>query len=240
MFRKFYRLGYSVAKQIFISVIFVSMLQEANAAVVVFDDKGDFLSSTGATSATGPLPNLGLVSSPVNLGDLILTAGPPATNTVFVGASGLSSVSDWTTRLPGNDIAFGFENLNLDLPSASFSFGFDFVEPQNDPNVFAPFVDSTFTVTLKDSGAFVDEFTFNAPNDTAAFVGVFSDIAFDRVEIRETIGAAENEFFGEFFVGNTAPTNSVPEPSSIIGLGGLTIFGFVTGLKRKLAKTKKK
>jgi hypothetical protein len=45
----------------------------------------------------------------------------------------------------------------------------------------------------------VREFEFNAPNDTAAFIGVATATAFDRVEIREIVGYSENEYFGEFY-----------------------------------------
>ena len=51
-----------------------------------------------------------------------------------------------------------------------------------------------------------------------AFVGVWSDQPFDRIAIRETFGTDDNEFYGEFFTGATAP---VPEP----GAGGLGARG---------------
>ena len=73
---------------------------------------------------------------------------------------------------------------------------------------------------------------FNAPNDTAAFAGVWSDAAFDRVEIRETTGAIENEFFGQFYTGTTP----IPEPATLTLFGtGLALIGLALRRRRKAA-----
>ena len=189
----------------------------SQAALILFSDKTDFLAETGASDATGPglLPDLGSVGlAPVVLGDVTLQSA--SGNSLFVGTSGSAVVNDdWTLRLPGPDIAIsGFEHLDVsvNLASPAFSFGFDFVEPELDPNVNAAFAESTFTVTLLSGGMFVDSFLFSRPNDSAEFVGVWSTAAFDGIEIRETTGGIENEFFGEFYAG----TQRVPEPASIL------------------------
>jgi hypothetical protein len=190
----------------------------AHAAIVTFGDKAAFLSATGATSATGTIPNLGnqgLV--PVVLGDVTLQS---ASGNLFIGTLGVASTNDWTTRLAGNDIAISdIENLDVtvNLLSPTYAFGFDFVEPENDPNVNGPFVDSTFEVRLFDGVTLVDSFTFNAPNDVAAFVGAWGNTAFDNVQVREITGDIGNEFFGEFYAGSTA----LPEPSSFMVFAGL-------------------
>ncbi|MFQ5600602.1 MAG: hypothetical protein ACE5G2_08610 [Candidatus Krumholzibacteriia bacterium] len=172
----------------------IGLPSAAAGEVIVFDSKSEFLAATGATSATGPLP---------------LVPGQPATITVgaitFQGPT--MQMREWSARLPGNELAIdGIENFNviLNLTSPVFALGFDFVEPESDPFVNAPFVDSTFEVSLFNGAQPVDSFTFNAPNDVAAFVGGWGAASFDRVEIREIIGANENEFFGEFFTGTTA------------------------------------
>ena len=200
----------------------------SNATIITFDDKSSFLSSTGAINATGALPDLGLIAGGAgasqSVGSVTFSITPPSSQ-LYMGTSGTVGVTnnDWTTRLAGADIAISdIENLNVDLSGSIFSFGFDFVEPENDPNVNAFFIDSTFIVTLLDGLSFVDSFTFNAVNDTAAFIGVWSDTIFDRVEIRETIGGIDNEFFGQFYTGTAAL--EVPEPATF-ALMGLGLFG---------------
>lgn len=205
----------------------------AHATIVTFDDKSAFLASTAATSATGALPDFGLIAggagATLSVGSVTLSITPPASQ-LYVGTSGTVGVidNDWTTKLAGADIAISdIENLNADLSSSVFSLGFDFVEPENDPNVNAIFIDSTFTVTLLNGLSVVDSFTFNAVNDTAAFVGVWSDTLFDGVEIRETVGGIDNEFYGQFYTGTTALNVSVPEPATLTLLGlGLLGLGF--------------
>lgn len=204
-----------------------------HAGILVFDDRADFLNRTSAQSVTGTLPNLGEVTGgSIQLGSATISLGPSATR-LFVGTNNISGLpipanNDWTARLPGNDIAItGLENLNVGLGNDVFSFGFDFVEPQSDPNVGA-FVDSTFSVRLLDDGIEVGAFSYNAPNDTAAFVGVWSMAAFDSVEIRETTGGVENEFFGEFYAGTAA----VPEPMSAACLGSLALLGMLRRRRR--------
>ena len=77
---------------------------------------------------------------------------------------------------------------------------------------------------VKNGATSLFSFTFNAPNDTAAFVGVAGATLFDRVEIRETVGTDDNEFYGRVYAG----TQAIPEPSSLIsaalGLAGLAEY----------------
>ena len=61
-------------------------------------------------------------------------------------------------------------------------------------------------------------------DNLAVFWGVHTDYAFDAVEIRETIGSADNEIFGTFYTGTTP----VPLPAAAwLLLSGLAGFGFV-------------
>lgn len=188
----------------------------ANAAFVTFDDKASFLAATGATSATGPLPNLGRippgdVTASQTVGDVTFTISSPST-ALFFGRAGLSAPAEWTTLLPGQAIAISnAENLNADLAGPVFALGFDFVEPSATSCFFAVCTDSTFTVTLKSGGSILHAFNFNAADDVAAFVGVWSSASFDRVEIRDITGTLDDEFFGEFYTGFTP----VPIPAAL-------------------------
>jgi hypothetical protein len=190
---------------ILLGSITLANIQPAYAVTMIetFDDKTAFTTSTGATSV-GAMPNVGLVAGGASafqvVGSANFTISAPST-ALFVGMGG---GSDWTTRTAGHDIAIsGTENLNVNFTAPVFSAGFEFVEPEFDPNVNAPFAESTFNVTLKNGATTVDSFLFSAPNDVLYFVGVWSNDPFDRMEIVETIGDSENEFFGEFFTGDT-------------------------------------
>ncbi|HYL65701.1 MAG TPA: hypothetical protein VEU72_00955 [Nitrosopumilaceae archaeon] len=186
----------------------------ANPTISTFNDKTTFLTATGATPATGPLPDLGRIpggaAASQTVGSATFSIAAPSSE-LFIGTSGVGGITnnDWTLRLPGPDIAISdVENLNIDLASPVFSLGFDFVKPQTDPNINAPFGPSVFTITLKNGATFVDSFTVTSPSaafptDSADFVGVSSDTAFNRVEIRETTGGIDNEFFGQVYTGTT-------------------------------------
>ncbi len=189
----------------------------ANAGIISINDKAGFLATTGATSATGAIPITGGSLASLTVGSVTFSQ---------VAANSLNFTIDWTTRIAGNQFAInGLEDLDVDFGGDVFSFGFDFVEPENDPFVNAPFVDSTFEISLCDDGLCFETLQFSVANDIAAFVGVISALAFDQVLIREIIGGVENEFFGEFYTSNT-PVSEIPLPLAaplfLMGLAGLS------------------
>ena len=180
----------------------------AQAGISVYNDQAAFLSATGASSATGALPSL---------------TGSRNVYGFWVGGLGAYQPSDWTTLLPGHEIAINHvENLDVVFDAPVFSAGFGFAEPGPQPpangsspyanNASYPFADSTFTVTLKAGASVVGAFSFNAPDETGSFVGVWSHLAFDRMDIRETVGGIEDDYFGEFYSGAVAMP--VPEPGT--------------------------
>lgn len=196
----------------------------AEANLATFSNQATFLSATGATSATGALPSLGLQYS-VQIGSVTFADANNGWG-FYVGAG------DWTTLLAGNEIAVNHaENIDVAFSTPVYSAGFDFAEPgalsasspyANDATY--PYIDSVFTVTLKNNSTPVGAFTFNAPDEVAGFVGVWSGAAFNRMEIRETTGGIEDDYFGQFYTGNAAP---VPEPETYaLMLAGLGLVGF--------------
>ncbi len=217
-------------KRPFAIPLMLGLSATTQASITTFNDLSIFLASTNAT-ATAPLPNTGLLpgsaSQSQTVGDLTFSITAPS-NGLFMGTAGsVIAPAPWTTRLTGNQIGISdIENLNIDLLNPVNAFGFEFVEPEFDPNVNQVFVDSTFEVTLFGGGSFVESFIFNAENDIAAFVGVSSDVAFNRVEIREIIGGTENEFFGQFY------TSPVPVPAAV--------WFFATGLLGLFSLTRKR
>jgi len=214
------------------------------ATVVIFDDKSAFLSSTGATNASGPIPPLGsgppppLGFLPANTPKTLRSVTFSATAGLWFGVVGEPEIN-WTRLLPGHEIAVnGVERLDVSLAAPVFSYGFDFVEPQFGPNINAPFVDSTFTVSLFSDATPVGAFMFNAPNDIAAFVGVWTDMQFNKVQIREIIGGIENEFFGMVYTGDRPYTGvaHAPIPAALpLFLTALAGLGFVGWRKKRAA-----
>ena len=196
---------------------------QAHASMAVYSDKAAYLAATGATLATTPYPNTG------NSSHLGLSSGSVSFTAVAESSytTGYLYFGDWSARLPGNEISINaFEDLDVAFAAPVHAFGFDFVEPQFDPNIGDTFQDSTFTVTLRQGTTAVGSFTFNAPNDVAAFVGASNTLAFNNVQIRETIGGVEDEFFGQFYTAATTPSPTpMPEPATptllLAGLAGI-------------------
>jgi hypothetical protein len=200
----------------------------ADAALITFSNKGAFLGATGASSATGPLPDAGAVAAGFTVGSASFTT---LSGQLFIGTGGLfpAQVTDWSASLPGNDIAISdVESFRVDLASPVYSFGFDFFEPNVHStsfpvtdDCFAPCTDSTFSVNLYSGATLLGSFNYNAPDGVASFVGAWTDFAFNRVEIIETVGSLDDEYWGEFYTG----TEPVPEPGTmgLLGLGLLAL-----------------
>jgi hypothetical protein len=179
-----------------------AQLFQTPAGTVVYFDKAAYLNATGPLTVVS-LPAIGPVTSPKSIGPLTFSATLPS-KLVFGCTSG-----DGSSLLPGNELGLSdLETFQVAFPPTR-EFGFDFVEPTgagingsctgtgcNWPTC----TDTTFVVTLRLGGAFVDMFSFNAPDDQAAFVGWLSPYAFDRVEFVDGTNTIDNEFWGSFYV----------------------------------------
>jgi PEP-CTERM motif len=193
----------------------------SEAVLIQYSSKALFLADTGATSATGPLPNIGNAGLTETVGAVTFDS---LSSTLFFGTLGTGVGAQWSTVLPGNELAIsGPESFEIAVPGPIYSLGFDFIEP-NVSDVAtdgcnAPCFDSTFEVTLLSGGVAIPgaSFSFNGPDATAWFVGVWTDFAFDGARIVDSTGTIDNEFWGEFYTGTES---AVPEPGTLLLLGG--------------------
>lgn len=184
-----------------------------------------FQAETGAL-ATTPIPALsGNYQSfqSLTLGPLTFTRGPNSTGMQFGGNSGVGF--DWSSLLAGNEIAVnGVEDIDIDIASPVYSFGFYFHEPSlpgsgTDKCDVAQCIDSTFRITLKSGSTVVGSFEFNATDDAAFFVGMLTDVPFSRVEIRDLGGSVDDEFFGQFFLGSERKDSALGSRSVTVTSG---------------------
>ncbi len=178
----------------------------------VFTDQAAFLAATGATNATGPLPDLGLVSS-ATVGSITFSVAPGG-DYLAIGASGTPAEPDWTALLDGHDIALGYENLQLDADTPVYALGIEFAQPDATmPSWGGTPVDSTFEISLWDGATLVGQVQLaSLPVDVASFLGVWSAAAFTTVtiiDVTETSFIDDNEYFGQAWTGD------VPAPPRI-------------------------
>jgi hypothetical protein len=196
-------------------VLTSALAPSANADdVKLYFNKEAFIADTGASSATGPLPDVGIildadVDPPVSsytLGSVTfgLTLG---SDNVFMGAAGTTTEPDWYPPTPGNDMAFGWERFQVSTSGPVYSFGFDIVEPDvTMPDFGGTPEESTYEFLLFNGTLHVGTVLFDGtkiPNDVQTFIGVWSDKPFDRVVINDLSGSDDDEFLGEFYTGTT-------------------------------------
>ena len=205
------------------------------ANVQSYSDKATFLNSSAAIDATGPLPATAIGT----------TFGTLAVGSVTFYAPRWV-IGEYTLTLPGNEIGIsigtgntlGGNNDGIDTTFVApvYSAGFDFMEPIASGGAdgfgcnVVPCLDSNFQITLRNGAATIASFSFNAPNDVSTFVGVWSDTAFTRMEIRETVGTDDNEYYGRFYTG--AIPMPVPEPSMFVLLG-LGVIGLASRFRQR-------
>ena len=195
----------------------------AFASAIIYNNEATFVAATSATLHPLPVGPNGtyIQSNTITTTDAALTLGATL--------AGPNLISNWeafpgsVSHLPGPDLAIsGVENLNANVAFGSdrYAFGFGFYEPSGNATITgcnAPCLESTFTITLFNNLAAVSApFVLTPSNNTALFWGVHTDFAFDAVQIRETVGGIDNEFFGTFYTGRVA---AAPEPATLLLLG---------------------
>jgi hypothetical protein len=193
----------------------VALGTPSEATLITYSNQAAFLSDTGAASATGALPDVGPVAPGFTVGSVSFTS---LSGQFFVGIP----PNDWSSLIPGPDIAIsGVESFRVDLAAPVYSLGFDFHEPTHNTGTypdscFAPCFDSTFEVTLLSGGVAIPgaSFLYNAPDDVLAFVGVWTDFAFDGARIIDVTNTIDDEYWGEFYSGTRSA--ATPEPGLLL------------------------
>jgi hypothetical protein len=204
----------------------------AEASTIVYSNFSAFVGATGATSATGPLPCAPSAGASLTVGSVTFGLGPGAAGMEF-GASGCNP-DFWSSLISGQDLAVSaVESITATFSSLVYSAGFEFHEPSSggattDTCFVAVCTDSTFNVELFNGSTSVGTFTFNAPDDVLAFIGVSSTVAFNRMAITELTGTIDDEYWGQFY--SSARPAQVPEPSTLLLLSA----GFIAIGARRL------
>lgn len=225
----------------FLATLFVTLFSlPASAAVFHLNDASTYNAIASDASAIS-LPNLGApVSNQFDAGGL--TFGTTAPLGIL---SGTGAQAQWSTLLNGPEIAIsGREDFGLagnNLKSLSFEIHEPTVNGSQTnftDTCNAPCVNSAFRVSVFANGSQLNviEFGLGAAGPLT-FLGITSDVAFDTVIIREVVGTADNEFFGNFTVSRFDTPATVPLPASIsLGmLGLLSLAGIRCWKKRLLA-----
>ncbi len=125
--RRFPKLASLISVAAALVVLSASAPRASAAQIKTYDDRSAFLAETGGGSATGALPDLGLVTS-ATVGSVTFGLAPGGDN-IAIGAVGTLAAPDWYAPLPGNDIALGFENLSATLATPVYALGWEFAQP---------------------------------------------------------------------------------------------------------------
>ena len=201
---------------------------EAVAATVTYTNQADFIAQTGSTLLT--LPNRTSayvttitgqleVAAAVRSGTNALLSGPQ----LYFGDPGFSLRQNFVAKS-------GNEDFDLAPLQTIYALGFTLFETTSTASVNGCnglCAESTFVITLFSGDTAITSLTVQPVNNRFEFYGFHSSTAITRAEIREAVGTADNEFFGEFRIGTTplASPSPVPLPATawllLSGLGGL-------------------
>ena len=170
---------------------------------LLFTDRERFLSATGASVASAPYSVVNQPPEPFQSGQVTFDAIAPSS----------LNFADWPADFPDdNDIELAINDKeDLDIAMAegfTFAMGIDFDDASGGSTP------STFDVTVKAGDTTIGQLQFQTDQLPAQnYIGVWAQAPFDRLEIRETTTANENEFFG------TVSTSQQPLPPPIFADG---------------------
>lgn len=228
-----------------VAVVLATMAAPAHAATLeTFGTRASFLAATGAISATGALlpltPNFTKEPGDRKVGHVTFNApgwGIYKFSTLLAAVEEGGSLG--ISQGASDSGSYYNDGINATFDSLVFSAGYSFHEPTKAALIDGcngACVNSEWVIRLKNGSTTVGQVPWIFPKDTATFFGVSSDVAFNRMEIREVVGTDDNEFYGQFYSAG-APVAAVPEPAttSLLGVGLLGIAFWVQRRRKPAA-----
>jgi len=170
---------------------------------VFFTDRERFLGATGATAASAPYSAVSRPPEPFQSGQVTFDAIAPSS--LVFGNFPADFPADNDIELAINDK----EDIDIAMADGfTFAMGIDFDDASGGDTP------STFDVTVKAGDTTLGRFWFRTDQlPDQDYLGVWAQAPFDRLEIRETTTANENEYFG------TVSTSQQPLPPPIFADG---------------------
>jgi hypothetical protein len=168
------------------------------AGPLLFTDREEFLNATGANVASAPYSAVNQPPEPFPSGQITFDAIAPSS--LNFGNSPADFPDDNDIELAINDK----EDLDIAMAEGegfTFAMGIDFDDASGGSTP------STFDVTIKAGDSTIGQLQFQTDQlPEQNYIGVWAQVPFDRLEIRETTSANDSEYFG------TVSTSQQPLP----------------------------
>ena len=210
-----------------VSAVLATAFSLPLSAATILSSEATFQAATGAV-AEPAIPDTGVQPGDTGtVGNLTFSVDGTSTTELYFGLPG----SEWSTLLPGNDIALsGPEDMTITSAMALTAIGFYIDEPTtpgggNTDVCNAPCFPTVFDVSFYLGGTFLENVSI-IPNGQLAYFGFELTSPFDRVEIFDVTSTIDNEFFGGFSIAKAPPAVPLPAglPLLLAGLGGLALL----------------